>query len=177
MHRNFVSSNRLAAQLGTDTSKYKSDVFLAPSLSALNSSLFYQYFQPGFTIFTEAWAFCFMTDLITLNSSSKMSLLSASALLPGYQTPSNWHAIERHCAWSKIYDMQPLQGVPTHVNKPQIPSKKQWDELKPVVYRLYIKEDRRLKDVLREVRRKSHFLITYDASDDHLKFFSRLMFA
>jgi hypothetical protein len=101
---------------------------------------------------------------LDLDLEMSYSSTSASALPSGYQASVSSHAIELR--YLLVGDIQPRQSAPNQANKPQIPSKEQLEELKPLVQRLYIREDRRLKEVLRELRRRKNFLITYANSDN-----------
>jgi hypothetical protein len=114
-----------------------------------------------------------MDNLKPIDSDWEMPCASASASSSYYQASSTSYSEERHLI--PVRNVQPRQSALTYANKPQIPSKGQWEELKPVIYRLYIKEGKRLKDVLRELRRENHCLITYDIILSLVfEFFSRL---
>jgi hypothetical protein len=98
-------------------------------------------------------------ESVPLGSQISYSSDSISASSSGYEAPSTSYAEERHLV--PVENIQPRQPAPNHANKPQLPSKEQWKELEPLVQRWYIKEDRHLKDVLREIRLRKNFLITY----------------
>jgi hypothetical protein len=101
-----------------------------------------------------------MDNFKPVDSDWEMSYPSASASSSCHQASSTSYSEERHLI--PVGNMQPRQSALAYANKPQMPSKGRWEELKPVIYRLYIKEGKRLKDVLRELRRENYCLITYD---------------